>query len=112
MRAQLIQTRQSTGRVLCRTILSADGKKLLGKGHMISHEDTYMLESEEMYEVWVTKLEEGEISENEAFMKIAREIGCGSDPTDMISLIYLARRWAYQPSRSKALGLLLAAVKM
>jgi molybdenum cofactor cytidylyltransferase len=33
---------------------------------------------EEMYDVWVTELEEDEISEDEAVMKVAREIGCGS----------------------------------
>ncbi len=78
MRTQHIQTRQSTGRVLYGTIFSAGGKKLLAKGHMISEEDTHMLEIEEMHDVWVTDLEEGEISEDEAVMKVAREIGCGS----------------------------------
>jgi hypothetical protein len=78
MRTQNIQTRQSTGRVLWRTIFSAGGKKLLAKGHMIREEDIHMLEIEETHEVWVTELEEGEISEDEAVMNVAREIGCGS----------------------------------
>jgi molybdenum cofactor cytidylyltransferase len=78
MRTQNIQTRQSFGRVLWRTIFSAGGKKLLAKGHMISEEDIHMLEIEETHDVWVTELEEGEISEDEAVMNVAREIGCGS----------------------------------
>ena len=48
------------------------------KGHMIGEEDIHVLEVEEMHEVWVTELEEGEISEDEAVWKVAREIGCGS----------------------------------
>jgi molybdenum cofactor cytidylyltransferase len=78
MRTQRIQTRQSTGRILWSTIFGAGGKKLLAKGHLISEEDTRMLEIQEMYEVWVSELEEGEISGDEAALKVAREIGCGS----------------------------------
>jgi molybdenum cofactor cytidylyltransferase len=78
MRTQNIQTRQSAGRILWSTIFSAGGKKLLAKGHMISEENIRMLEIQEMYEVWVTELEEGEISRDDAVMEIPREIGCGS----------------------------------
>jgi len=53
MQTRNIQTRQSTGRVLWRTIFSAGGKKLLAKGHMISEEDIHMLEMEETHNVWL-----------------------------------------------------------
>jgi len=78
MQTQHIPTSQSTGRILWRTIFGANGKKLLAKGHTMSDEDTRLLETQEMHEVWVTKLEEGEISEDQAVMMVAKEIGCGS----------------------------------
>jgi len=78
MRAQTIDVKQSTGRVLCCTIFRAGGKKLLAKGHIISDEDARMLETEGMQKVWVTELEEGEVGEDEAVMQVASEIGCGS----------------------------------
>jgi molybdenum cofactor cytidylyltransferase len=78
MRAQTIDVKQSTGRVLCCTIFRAGGKKLLAKGHVISEEDARMLQTEGMNEVWVTELEEGEVGEDDAVMQVATEIGCGS----------------------------------
>jgi molybdenum cofactor cytidylyltransferase len=78
MRAQTIDVKQATGRVLCCTIFRAGGKKLLAKGHVISDEDARMLETEGMNEVWVTELEDGEVGEDEAVMQLAGEIGCGS----------------------------------
>ena len=78
MKAQTIDVKQSTGRILCCTIFRAGGKKLLAKGHVISEEDARMLETEGMNEVWVTELEEGEIGEDDAVMQVASEIGCGS----------------------------------
>ena len=78
MKAQTIDVKQSTGRILCCTIFRAGGKKLLSKGHVISEEDARMLETEGMNEVWVTELEEGEIGEDDAVMQVASEIGCGS----------------------------------
>jgi molybdopterin biosynthesis enzyme len=78
MRAQTIDVKQSTGRVLCCTIFRVGGKKLLAKGHVISDEDARMLETEGMHQVWVTELEEGEIGEDDAVMQVAGEIGCGS----------------------------------
>jgi molybdenum cofactor cytidylyltransferase len=78
MRAQTIDVKQSTGRILCCTIFRAGGKKLLAKGHVISEEDARMLATEGMNEVWVTELEEGEVGEDEAVMQVASEIGCGS----------------------------------
>ncbi|HUA21442.1 MAG TPA: molybdopterin-binding protein [Bryobacteraceae bacterium] len=78
MKAQTIQVKESTGRILCCTIFRAGGKKLLAKGHVISEEDARMLETEGMNEVWVTELEEGEIGEDDAVMQVASEIGCGA----------------------------------
>jgi len=78
MRAQTIDVKVATGRVLCCTVFRAGGKKLLAKGHVISDEDARMLETEGMREVWVTELEEGEVGEDEAVMQVASEIGCGS----------------------------------
>ena len=78
MRAQTIDVKSSTGRVLCSTIFRPGGKKLLAKGHVISEEDARMLETEGLAEVWVTELEDGEVGEDEAVMEVATEIGCGS----------------------------------
>src|SRR5271156_7003117 len=78
MKAQTIDVKESTGRILCCTIFRPGGKKLLAKGHVISEEDARMLETEGLAEVWVTELEDGEIGEDEAVMEVATEIGCGS----------------------------------
>jgi molybdenum cofactor cytidylyltransferase len=78
MKANSIDVLGSTGRVLCCTIFRAGGKKLLAKGHVISEEDTRMLETEGMKQVWVTELEEGEVGEDDAVMQVASEIGCGT----------------------------------
>jgi molybdenum cofactor cytidylyltransferase len=78
MKAQTIDVKSSTGRILCCTIFRAGGKKLLAKGHVISEEDAKLLETEGMHEVWVTELEDGEVGEDEAVMMVATEIGCGS----------------------------------
>jgi molybdenum cofactor cytidylyltransferase len=78
MKAQTIDVKSSTGRILCCTIFRAGGKKLLAKGHVISEEDAKLLETEGMHEVWVTELEQGEVGEDEAVMMVATEIGCGS----------------------------------
>lgn len=78
MKAQIIDIRKSTGRILCCTIFRAGGKKLLAKGHTITDDDARLLESEGMKEVWVTELEDWEVSEDDAVMRTAREIGCGS----------------------------------
>lgn len=69
---------ESRGRILCCTIFRPGGKKLLAKGHVISDEDVRLLETEGMEEVWVTELEDGEVSEDEAVTQIAAEMGCGS----------------------------------
>lgn len=78
MKAQTIDIRESTGRVLCCTIFRAGGKKLLAKGHVLSDEDVRLLETEGLGQVWVTELEEGEIGEDAAVSLAATEMACGS----------------------------------
>ena len=78
MRAQTVDVKSSTGRVLCCTVFRPGGKKLLAKGHVISDEDIRVLESEGMDKIWVTELEDGEIGEDEAVCAVASEMGCGS----------------------------------
>src|SRR5262245_14345073 len=78
MKAQTVDVKSSTGRVLCCTVFRPGGKKLLAKGHIISDEDVRILESEGMETIWVTELEEGEIGEDDAVCAVASEMGCGS----------------------------------
>ena len=78
MQAETIDINGSAGRILCTTIFRPSGKKLLAKGHIISDEDVRMLAVEGMNQVWVTRLEEGEISEDDAVMTVAQEMACGS----------------------------------
>src|SRR5271156_419353 len=78
MKAQTVDVRESTGRILCCTIFRSTGKKLLAKGHVISDDDIRILESEGMQNIWVTELEEGEIGEDDAVCAVASEVGCGS----------------------------------
>src|SRR5713226_1911304 len=78
MRAQTVEVKQSTGRILCSTIFRPGGKKLLAKGHIISEEDVRLLETEGMDEIWVTELEDGEVGEDDAVTAVSREMGCGA----------------------------------
>ena len=78
MKAQTVDVKDSTGRILCCTIFRPGGKKLLAKGHVLSEEDVRLLETEGMGQVWVTELEEGEVGEDQAVMAVATEMGCGS----------------------------------
>lgn len=78
MRAQTVNVKSSSGRVLCCTVFRAGGKKLLAKGHVISDEDIRILESEGMETIWVTELEEGEVGEDDAVCTVASEMGCGT----------------------------------
>jgi len=78
MRAQTVDVKSSTGRILCCTVFRPGGKKLLAKGHVISDEDIRILESEGMEKIWVTELEEGEVGEDDAVCAVASEMGCGS----------------------------------
>ena len=78
MRALTVDVNSSAGRILCCTIFRQGGRKLLAKGHILSDEDIRLLETEGMREVWVTELEEGEVSEDEAVMAVAEAMCCGS----------------------------------
>jgi len=71
LRAKTVDVKSSTGRILCCTVFKPGGKKLLAKGHVISDEDIRVLESEGMENVWVTELEEGEVSEDDAVCTVA-----------------------------------------
>jgi molybdenum cofactor cytidylyltransferase len=77
MKAQTVDVKESTGRILCCTIFRPGGKKLLAKGHQLSDEDVRLLETEGLQQVWVTQLEEGEIGEDDAVTTVAQEMGCG-----------------------------------
>lgn len=77
MRAQTVDIQESAGRILCCTIFKPGGRKLLAKGHVISSEDIDLLVGEGMDQVWVTQLEEGEVSEDQAVLAVAGEMGCG-----------------------------------
>lgn len=78
MKALTVEARQSAGRILCSTIFRSGGRKLLAKGHVISEEDIRLLETEGMQQVWVTELEEGEVSEDKAAQSVAQAMGCGA----------------------------------
>ena len=78
MRAQTVDVKSSTGRVLCCTVFRPGGKKLLAKGHVITDEDIRVLEAEGMERIWVTELEDGEVGEDDAVCAVAGEMGCGS----------------------------------
>src|SRR5713101_3493210 len=77
MKAQTVDVKESTGRILCCTIFRPGGRKLLAKGHVLSEEDVRLLETEGLGSVWVTELEDGEIGEDEAVSQAAAEMGCG-----------------------------------
>jgi molybdenum cofactor cytidylyltransferase len=78
MRAQTVDVKSSTGRILCCTVFRPGGKKILAKGHVISDEDVRILESEGMETIWVTELEDGEVGEDDAVCAVATEMGCSS----------------------------------
>ena len=63
MKAQTIEIQESAGRILSSAIFRPGGKKLMAKGHILREEDVRVLQSEGMERIWVTELEEGEISE-------------------------------------------------
>ncbi len=78
MRAQAVEVQESSGRILCCTILRPGGRKLLAKGHVLSEEDVRLLQTEGMERVWVTELEEGEIGEDQAVTAVASSMCCGA----------------------------------
>jgi molybdenum cofactor cytidylyltransferase len=78
MKAQTVDVKTAAGRMLCSTIFRQGGRKLLAKGHVISADDVALLQTEGLNEVWVTELEAGEISEDDAVSQVASEMGCGA----------------------------------
>jgi molybdenum cofactor cytidylyltransferase len=78
MRAQTIEVQTSAGRVLSSAIFRPGGKKLMAKGHILREEDVRILQMEGMEQIWVTALDEDEISEDEAVCAVAGEMACGS----------------------------------
>jgi molybdenum cofactor cytidylyltransferase len=78
VKAQTIELKESTGRILCCAIFRQGGKKLLAKGHVLNEEDVRVLKTEGLNEVWVTELEAGEVDEDQAVTQVSTEIGCGS----------------------------------
>ena len=77
MKAQTVELKESSGRILCCTIFREGGKKLLAKGHVLRQEDINLLTTEGLTQVWVTELEEGEVGEDDAVLSVATEMGCG-----------------------------------
>lgn len=77
MKAQTVNVVESAGRILCCTIFRSGGRKLLSKGHILSEDDVRLLSTEGLGQVWVTELEDGEVSEDEAVSQVAAETGCG-----------------------------------
>ena len=77
MTAQTIDVQASSGRILSSPVFRPGGKKLLAKGHMLRDEDIRILQSEGMAQIWVTTLDEDEVSEDAAVCGIAGEMACG-----------------------------------
>src|SRR5258708_38794769 len=69
--------KECKGRMLGGTIFRPGGRKLLAKGHVLSEEDVRLLETEDLGQVWVTELEDGEVGEDDAVSQAAAEMGCG-----------------------------------
>jgi molybdenum cofactor cytidylyltransferase len=78
MKAQTIEIHESAGRILSSAIFKPGGKKLMAKGHILRLEDIRVLQLEGMERIWVTELEEGEVSEDEAVCAVAGEMAWGS----------------------------------
>jgi molybdenum cofactor cytidylyltransferase len=83
MKAQTIEVGLSTGRILSSPVFKAGGRKLMAKGHILREEDVRVLQSEGMQNIWVTELEEDEVSEDEAVCAAAGEIACGCYETQL-----------------------------
>jgi molybdenum cofactor cytidylyltransferase len=78
MHARTVAIQHSIGCILYSHILGPSGKKLLGRGHVISADDARMLESSGLAEVLIAELEEDEIGEDEAVERVAKVIGQGA----------------------------------
>ncbi len=78
MRTQVVEVSQAIGHLLSNPIFHPSGKKLLAKGHRVCEEDIRLLSSEGRQQVHIAVLEESEVPEEEAAMRIASESACGS----------------------------------
>lgn len=78
MKARTLGVQESLGRVLSTPIFRLSGKKLLAKGHILSEEDIRLLQSEGLDQVWVTELDAGEISEDEAVLTVSTNMAAGA----------------------------------
>ena len=77
MKSQTVEVHESAGRILSSAIFRPGGKKLLAKGHVLRDEDIRILQMEGMAQIWVTELEEGEVSEENAVCAVSGEMACG-----------------------------------
>ena len=78
MRAQTVDVKSSTGRVLCCTVFRPGGKKLAGQRPCHQRRGHPRPGIRRHGHIWVTELEEGEIGEDDAVCAVASEMGCGS----------------------------------
>jgi molybdenum cofactor cytidylyltransferase len=62
---------------LSSTVFRTGGKKLLSKGHVLSDDDIRLLQQEGMGQVPVTQLDEGEVGEDDAVVRVAQDMGVG-----------------------------------
>src|SRR3954469_18712458 len=85
MKAQTIEVQECTGRILSSHIFRPGGKKLLAKGHILRDEDIRILQLEGMERIWVTELDEDEVSEDAAVCGIAGEMACGCYEIQVVS---------------------------
>lgn len=78
MKARVLAVSDSVGRVLSTPIFRLSGKKLLAKGHILSEDDAHLLQTEGLDEVWVTELDEDEVSEEEAVLSASATMASGA----------------------------------
>jgi molybdenum cofactor cytidylyltransferase len=78
MKVRVLSVGDSVGRVLSTPIFRLSGKKLLAKGHIVSQDDADLLQSEGLDQVWVTELDEDEVSEEEAVLSASASLATGS----------------------------------
>jgi molybdenum cofactor cytidylyltransferase len=77
MRVEAIPVQQALGRVLFSTVFRSSGRKLIARGHTLSPEDVGVLSTEGLSEVWVAKLEDDEVGEDTAVLRLAEIVGQG-----------------------------------
>jgi len=77
VRALTVEVSQAVGRSLSSTVFRTGGKKLLSKGHVLSDDDIRMLQLEGLGQVPVTQLEDGEVGEDDAVLRVAQDMGVG-----------------------------------